>query len=136
VSVVERFAFFSCESLESLIIQNPHCTIGDDTEPLNFILPYSYNGSISGYSDSTAYWYAMNHGISFISLGEAPVELEGDINNDGKFNIADVVLLQKWLLAVPDTRLANWKAADLYVDGKLNVFDLCMMKRALIQQQN
>ena len=56
----------------------------------------------------------------------------GDVNADGDFTISDVVLLQKWLLAVPDTNLANWKAADFCKDNKLNVFDLCLMKRTLI----
>ena len=58
--------------------------------------------------------------------------LQGDVNADGKFDIADVVLLQKWLLAVPNTKLADWKAADLYDDNRLDVFDLCLMKRKLI----
>lgn len=62
-----------------------------------------------------------------------PAEITvGDVNMDGAFNIADVILLQKWLLAVPDTHLANWKAADFYDDHVLNVFDLCLMKRKLI----
>ena len=56
----------------------------------------------------------------------------GDVNADGAFNIADAVLLQKWLLAVPNTDLPNWTAADLCKDGKLNVSDLCLMKRKLI----
>lgn len=60
----------------------------------------------------------------------------GDVNNDGAFNVSDVVLLQKWLLAVPDTHLANWKAVDFCEDNKLNVFDLCLMKRALIEKMN
>ena len=58
--------------------------------------------------------------------------LEGDVNADGRFDIADVVLLQKWLLAMPDTYLANWKNADLSKNDRLDVFDLCMMKRKLI----
>lgn len=58
----------------------------------------------------------------------------GDINADGKFNISDVVILQKWLLAVPNTKIADWKAADLCEDDRLNVFDLCLMKRMLIEQ--
>ena len=58
--------------------------------------------------------------------------LQGDVNADGKFNVADVILLQKWLLAVPDTKLPDWKAADFYADNKLNIFDLCLMKRKLI----
>lgn len=56
----------------------------------------------------------------------------GDVNTDGKFSIADAVLLQKWLLVVPDTELADWKAGDICSDGKLNIFDLCLMKKMLI----
>ena len=57
---------------------------------------------------------------------------KGDVNADGSFNIADVVLLQKWLLAIPEVRLANWKAADFCEDSVLNGFDLCEMKRRLV----
>ncbi len=65
---------------------------------------------------------------------EPPSGVKGDVNNDGEFNVSDVVLLQKWLLAVPDTELVNWRAADLCEDNKLNVFDLCLMKRELLNQ--
>ncbi|MBD5142939.1 MAG: hypothetical protein HDT22_04915 [Ruminococcus sp.] len=58
----------------------------------------------------------------------------GDINADGEVNVADVILLQKWILAIPDTHLANWKAADLYEDNQLNVFDLCLLKRKLLEK--
>ena len=58
----------------------------------------------------------------------------GDVNNDGDFNVSDVVLLQKWLLAVPNTKLANWKAANFCEDDRLDVFDLCLMKRKLIEK--
>jgi len=50
------------------------------------------------------------------------------------FTVADAVLLQKWLLAVPDTHLKYWKAGDLCEDDQLNVFDLCLMKRMLINK--
>ena len=60
------------------------------------------------------------------------IAIKGDCNGDGAFNISDVVLLQKWLLAVPDTHLENWKAANLCEDDRLDVFDLCLMKRELI----
>ncbi len=58
----------------------------------------------------------------------------GDVNMDGRFNVSDVVLLQKWLLTVPNTELANWKAADLYEDNRLDVFDFVMMKRELLNK--
>ena len=58
--------------------------------------------------------------------------VQGDVNADGEFNISDVVLFQKWLLAVPNTKLNNWKAADLCKDDRLDVFDLCLMRRDLV----
>ncbi|NLT10154.1 MAG: hypothetical protein GXY08_11730 [Ruminococcus sp.] len=57
---------------------------------------------------------------------------KGDCNADGSFNISDVVLLQKWLLAIPGTDIADWKSCDLCRDGRLDVFDLCLMKRELV----
>lgn len=60
------------------------------------------------------------------------MKIKGDINSDGEFNISDAVLLQKWILADPNAKLADWKAADLCEDGKIDVFDLCMMKRMLV----
>ena len=56
---------------------------------------------------------------------------KGDCNADGSFNIADVVLLQKWLLAVPVAELKDWRSCDLDRNSKLNAMDLCLMKREL-----
>ncbi|MBQ2442913.1 MAG: endo-1,4-beta-xylanase, partial [Ruminococcus sp.] len=68
----------------------------------------------------------------FEGTTEPVASVQGDVNADGEFNISDVVLFQKWLLAVPDTKLNNWKAADLCSDDRLDVFDLVLMKRELI----
>ncbi len=57
--------------------------------------------------------------------------VEGDVNNDGDFNISDVIVFQKWLLN-DSVELKNWKAADLSKDETLNILDLCMMKHKLI----
>ena len=67
-----------------------------------------------------------------VTTDTAPVIVKGDINGDGMFNISDAVVLQKWLIAVPDTHLENWKAGDLCDDDELDVFDLCLMKKLLI----
>lgn len=59
--------------------------------------------------------------------------VKGDVNTDGKFTAADVVMLQKWLLAVRDVELNNWKAGDLYEDDRISIVDLCMMKNLLLE---
>ncbi len=38
--------------------------------------------------------------------------IRGDVNADEKFNVADAVVHQKWLLAAPDGKLANLEEGD------------------------
>ena len=59
---------------------------------------------------------------------------EGDVNGDNSFNIADIVAFQKWLINPSDEPLEYWKAADFYKDNILDVFDLCLMKKNLIEK--
>ena len=60
--------------------------------------------------------------------------VKGDVNSDGEFSVADLLLMQRWLLG-EDVKLENWKAADLCGDGVLDTFDLCEMRKALIGKQ-
>ena len=79
--------------------------------------------------DNTIWCYSFSKdAFTEVVEPENPQYLRSDVNSDGYFN----VVLQKWLLAVPDTTLNNWKAADLCEDNKLDVFDLCLMKRELL----
>lgn len=64
----------------------------------------------------------------------AMIYKQGDANNDGSLNITDVVLLQKWLLAEPDVHFETWCSVDMNHDSRLDVFDLCLMKRALLDK--
>lgn len=56
--------------------------------------------------------------------------IKGDINDDGKADIADLVMLQKWLLGSGD--LTNWKNADLCEDGVIDAFDVAALRRLLL----
>ncbi len=94
-------------------------TAGTDDANCAFVLEFKGSGTVK-----------VEH-LSLVSLEEE--KITGDVNADGKFDIADVVLLQKWLLAVPDAKLADWEAADLCKDNRLDVFDLCLMKRELLK---
>lgn len=72
-----------------------------------------------------------DNGWSYSKNAYLTVNIKGDVNSDGLFNAADVVMLQKWLLGVGD--ITNWKYGDLCEDNVLNVYDLCLMKRMLIE---
>ncbi len=72
------------------------------------------------------------HNVEFLVTYGEPVE--GDLNGDGEFGIADAVLLSQWLLGLSDAKLVNWRAADFTKDGRLNAADLTLMKRALLRK--
>ena len=55
----------------------------------------------------------------------------GDVNADGNFNVADMVMLSKWLLGSGD--ITDWQAGDLYCDGKLDVYDLIVMRQEFVK---
>lgn len=83
--------------------------------------------------DKAAYDETVVVGHKCTSCGATDYVM-GDINGDEEFTVADVVLLQKWLLAVPDVHMVDWEMANFCRDDRLDVFDLCLMKRALLEK--
>ena len=76
----------------------------------------------------------LGESANYIVFASASLPIvKGDVNADGIFNIADAVLLQKWILAVPNTVFADWKAGDLCEDNRLNSLDLSIMRKMLIE---
>ena len=65
---------------------------------------------------------------------DTPTRIRGDVDANGVFDLRDIVLMQRWLLAVPETRLADWEAGDLYEDTVLDGFDLAQMKHEYLQK--
>ena len=60
-------------------------------------------------------------------------DIVGDIDDDRRVGVTDVILLQKWLLASKGTNLPNATAADLDKNGTLDVFDLALLKRLVVK---
>lgn len=133
----------------------------DNTTISNIILTdgasVSFNGKLNGVSNLNSCIFSSSdqtiakitgNTVQSVSAGYATLKIDdkssieltveevvtGDANGDGELTIADAVILQKWLLAVPHVRLANWEACDLCKDGRLDVFDLCLLKRKLVNE--
>ena len=67
---------------------------------------------------------------------ESQMKVSAAVKTSEDYTIADAVLLQKFLLNVPTETDLSDKDYDLDNDGKWNVFDLCLLKRYLVDSQN
>ncbi len=128
----------AAKTATDIYIYDPGCEIFDSKKTI----PASYKVSlendyltgsivIHGYENSTAQAYAEKYGRLFEPIGDDA--LSGDVNGDGLFDIADLVLIQKWLLGDADVKLSDWKAADFCGDDRLDAFDFCLMRRKLVE---
>lgn len=63
------------------------------------------------------------------SKGVKP-EIIGDVNVDGQFSIADLIMLQKWLVGAGD--ITDINAADADKNESVNIFDLSILKDLLL----
>lgn len=156
-SISER-ALMSAKTTTDIYIYDPDCDIFDSEKTIPAVYKYNspeiddgfswgfiddYNAEngyvtgdivIHGYANSTAQAYAEKYDRQFELIEEAVPS--GDINGDGEFTVADVVVLQKWLLGEFDGELENWKNANFCKDDLLDVYDLCLMKKELIKNNN
>lgn len=56
----------------------------------------------------------------------------GDVDMNGTFSVADIVLLQKYLIKAETLSIEQGKIADVNDDNAINIFDLILLKRSLI----
>lgn len=134
VVTVKSGAFNLCKSLKNIYIPKSVVEIEKDVfDGCNSLANIFYEGSKTEWDELVSRCgLDLNVNVIYNSYNQEETLL-GDINADGSFNVADIVMLQKWLLGVSDVTLPNWKAGDFCEDEKLNVFDLCMMKRKLVE---
>lgn len=97
-----------------------------------YSITYDYLCNIDEYTIPSKYTVFTNVYNQYESTA-----VKGDANQDGQFNVADIVSLQKWLLADPnaDVDAPGYVCANFCVDNKLDVFDLCLAKRFLIDRR-
>ena len=59
-----------------------------------------------------------------------PAFIKGDVNGDGELSAADLVSMQKYILG--NGELANSENGDLCEDGRIDIFDLILLRREII----
>ncbi|MDE7225654.1 MAG: leucine-rich repeat protein, partial [Ruminococcus sp.] len=116
-------AFSRCSGLESITILNPDCEIYYDSDTICNELDDKYkhyfNGTIFGYSGSTAEKYAKKYGYNFEAIKETenPEILFGDANCDGEISIADATLILQYCGNKDKYNLTEQGIINADVDG-------------------
>ena len=90
---------------------------------------YEEDAGFSGLIDNAAVYRRALTESEIAVLGGSG-RLRGDVNADGSFDLADAVMMQRFLLA--DGTLTDWQAGDFDDNGRINAADLTQMKRALL----
>ncbi len=112
--------FWGCYQL-NLTVLNPDCAFNDKYRLQSI-------KSISGYSGSTAEEFAKEYNKTFIALKT------GDANADGSVDVSDAVMLQRWLLGAGE--LTCWKNVDLCKDDRIDIFDMVMMRKLIVEKDS
>lgn len=112
----------------SVVVYQP---VSDGTVDISWKIGYEWDLENSTISEINKSYEVSENGTNITDI-TTPVK--GDVNNDSLFDASDVKLFQKWQVNAADTKLSNWRNADLNGDEKLDVFDSCLMRRELIEQ--
>lgn len=128
VNTISDFAFSGCTSLAKVVIP----------KAVKNIAPNAFskcdNLTIYGYSNSYAETYAEESGINFVALDKKT--LYGDVNLDGKIDVIDVTLLQRYIAGESVLTDDAVKAADFNKDRIIDIIDATAIQTFIANGQN
>ncbi len=146
INRLESAVFGNCNALESLVLSENVAFIAKDALPIKikrltikspvceledgFHMFITKDCIITAPAGSTAQKFAEEYGLQFEYYFVSGVPVIGDVNNDGFFGIADVVMMQNYLLG--NGSLTQWECADMDNDDEIDVFDYIIMRQKLM----
>ncbi len=114
-------------------------TFGEDR--VNPITAYVPDNQIEQYTQMAKDGWNCDYEI--LPLSQKPVEnpqptgIKGDVNCDNDLNIADLVILSKWITdsnGLSAQNMNDSSAADMNSDGLIDVFDSVLLRTALVAE--
>ncbi|MBQ4464543.1 MAG: lysophospholipase [Oscillospiraceae bacterium] len=125
------------EMIDKIYAEYPQVVPGPDfsrilAEHTEYLSADGVHPNSEGYEEMRRIWAeTMYENVYKKAPGSSAIR--GDVNDDGKFDLTDLVAMQKYLLKKGS--ISNLYNADLTGDGSADVFDLAMMKRELLEDK-
>lgn len=110
-----------------------------NSQPEYYAHMYPFN---LGVSQTAGKWNDANGGSSFSSFYAKQnsnyiceyEQIMGDVNNDGKLNILDATLIQKYIAELDTFNDSQIKFSDINNDGQVNVHDVTYIQKKITEQ--
>ncbi|MGN1087336.1 MAG: leucine-rich repeat protein [Porcipelethomonas sp.] len=125
---IGKYAFYNCDNLQMITIENPECEIYDDPTTIN------ENAVISGYWNSTAHDYAIKYNRQFYSLNGEPEYLPGDISGNDKIDLYDAIEVCRYIMGMRTFTEAEKQIADYDGNGKVDLYDAIGIAKKLLEK--
>lgn len=115
-----NYVFYNCASLKSMIVPRAITSIADTA--------FSGADSIKLYcfKDSYAHSFAESKGISYVLFQT------GDVNLDGKVDINDATVIQRYIAGHTDLSDSALSLADVNGDGAVMITDATELQKVLV----
>ena len=127
---IEGAAFAECTSLREIRFTGSAPTIVDSTysHPFNNVEANVYYPM---YDESWTEEIRQNYGGTLTWIPYAPPASPGDLNRDGSVNSLDLLVMRKYLVALPIEGIFDEAAADVNGDGSIDILDLVRLRKVL-----
>lgn len=137
-STKEREIVVTAEDSDYTRYINEKLLIGSEKKYMSYDVVFEHDISVDlkfqlgniGNSASVGPHQVIISDIQWEKLSDEP---NGDVNNDGEFNAADLVALHKYILC--GEKMADWRAGDFDKNECLNIYDICFMRKAYITEK-
>ena len=77
--------------------------------------------------------YIVKDMRDYLGISKDPVYTKGDVNMDGKINVADLILVSRYLHGTGNFSKQQYELADMDSDKSVGVFDLVCLRKKLLQ---
>ena len=84
-------------------------------------------------SDSDTITVTADKAVSLMCVFEKVEYESGDINTDGKTDVADLLLMSKYLHGKENFTQSQFRLADMNKDKAGDVFDLIMLRKKILK---